>query len=215
MPLPMIHFQVAVHFFRNEDIPDSFILGSIAPDAIHMRKNASREDKKRTHFDAESDTSKRELVQREYSHYISMNADEEWKWFVRGYFAHVLTDYFWVQQVYSSFKEKALADGLEPESMRRAYYRDTDQIDFNYYRNKPWTGEVWSQLIQSKAFALEPYVTFDEVNYWRYRTVHWFDLLAKEPGETPRYITEPMTEEFSQAVAERVKQVLTDWDPTL
>ncbi|WP_028552432.1 zinc dependent phospholipase C family protein [Paenibacillus sp. UNC451MF] len=212
MPLPMIHFQVAVNYFGKEDLPAAFVLGSIAPDAIHMRKNASREDKKRSHLDIESEPNKLEFAQRIYAHYLNKSTDEEWKWFVRGYFAHLLTDYLWLQHVYYRFKEKAENDGLEADQIRKAYYQDTDTIDFSYYKNKQWTSEVWNKLIQSKSFSLEPYVSLDEVHYWRYRTVHWFDLLAKEPGGTPQYITEAMTEEFCAHAANSVKEIITGWD---
>ncbi|WP_282937346.1 hypothetical protein [Paenibacillus sp. RC67] len=212
----MIHFQVAVNYFGREDIPAPFILGSIAPDAIHMRKNASREDKKRTHLNIESEPNQMIFAQRLYTHYINKKAtDEDMKWFVRGYFAHLLTDYLWLQNVYFRFKEKAQNDLLEPEQMRKAYYKDTDQIDFSYYKHKQWKNEVWSKLIQSPSYALDPYVTSDEVHYWRYRTVHWFDLLAQEPGVEPQYITEAMTELFSIDATERVKQVLNEWDAAL
>lgn len=53
MPLPMVHFSVAVKYFENEEIPSAFLLGSIAPDSIHMRKNTNREDKKLTHLNIE------------------------------------------------------------------------------------------------------------------------------------------------------------------
>lgn len=212
MPLPMIHFQVAVNYCGEEDLPAPFFLGNIAPDAIHMRKNTGREDKKKTHLDIESEPNKWGFAQRVYTHYISKHADEEWKWFVRGYFTHLLTDYIWLESVYRSFKEKTTLDGLDPDQKRKAYYRDTDQIDFLYYKKKSWTDEVWSKLIQSKSFGLEPYVSSDEVHYWRYRTIHWFDLLAQEPGVEPRYITEAMTEAFTTDAAKRIKQIITGWD---
>src|SRR4051794_16203115 len=115
MPLPMIHCGVAVKYFDNEEIPAAFLLGSIAPDAIHMRKNTAREDKKRTHLNVETDGPVMNYVQERYEEYISQSPDEEWKWFVRGYFAHLLTDYYWLHSVYSVFKEKALFDRLTPD----------------------------------------------------------------------------------------------------
>ncbi len=52
MPLPMVHLAVAIQMHRLEQrIPSpDFLLGSIAPDAIHMRPDTGREDKQRVHL---------------------------------------------------------------------------------------------------------------------------------------------------------------------
>ena len=53
MPLPMIHLAVAVgvHTLAGREPSAAFLLGSIAPDAIHMRDGADRSDKERTHLE--------------------------------------------------------------------------------------------------------------------------------------------------------------------
>lgn len=212
MPLPMVHFSVAVEYFEHRDIPSAFLLGSIAPDAIHMRRDTNREDKKRTHLHMEGEPNLPEYARNRYEHYISQSPDEEWKWFVKGYFAHLLTDHFWLLDVHSVFKERTELDGLTKDETRKSYYRDTDQIDFTFYRTKPWVQEVWSGLIGARSFAFEPLLTADEIHYWRFRTVHWFDLLSKEPGGEPRYITQQMVESFIPDAGRRIKAVLTDWE---
>ena len=52
MPLPMVHLSVAVALSEKEGrFPSAdFLLGSIAPDAIHMRPNSSRLDKEHVHL---------------------------------------------------------------------------------------------------------------------------------------------------------------------
>jgi hypothetical protein len=52
MPLPMVHLAVAVRVHEVESrVPSSaFLLGSIAPDAIHMRPGTGRDDKRRVHL---------------------------------------------------------------------------------------------------------------------------------------------------------------------
>ncbi len=47
MPLPMVHLGVAKHLTESLNISDksSFYLGSIAPDAVHMRNNFQPQDK--------------------------------------------------------------------------------------------------------------------------------------------------------------------------
>jgi hypothetical protein len=52
MPLPMVHLAIAVraHELMGSEPTPAFLLGSIAPDAIHMRPNATRDDKRKTHL---------------------------------------------------------------------------------------------------------------------------------------------------------------------
>ncbi|TVY10507.1 zinc dependent phospholipase C family protein [Paenibacillus cremeus] len=216
MPLPMVHLSVAVHLFGQDRIPAGFLLGSIAPDAIHMRKNTNREDKKRTHLNIESSDMTLDSLQPEYFEYLQRSDESDWKWFVRGYFAHLLTDYYWLQTVFrTQFREKVEAARLSPEDNRRAYYKDTDQIDFNKYKNSAWTSEVWQTLIAAEAYDIEPLLSADEISYWRYRTIHWFDLLCKEPGITPQYITEAMVDEFIELAAAQVRLVLQHWEQSI
>ncbi|CAG7652274.1 zinc dependent phospholipase C family protein [Paenibacillus allorhizosphaerae] len=212
MPLPMVHLSVAVEYFEYGDVPPAFLLGSIAPDAIHMRKGTNREDKRRTHLNVENEPDLQAYMRNKYEHYISQSPDEPWKWFVKGYFAHLLTDYFWLLDVYSVFKARTGLDGLTKDEARKAYYRDTDQIDFTYYRTKPWVSEVWSGLIGARSFDVEPLLTAEEIHYWRFRTVHWFDLLGEEPGTEPRYITQPMVDAFIPAASRRIRGMFTAWD---
>ncbi|WP_171651842.1 zinc dependent phospholipase C family protein [Paenibacillus foliorum] len=211
----MIHLSVAVNYMENEDIPAAFLLGNIAPDSIHMRKGTNRDDKRRTHLNVENGANKMDFIHAQYQHHIIQNNDEAWKWFVRGYFAHLLTDYFWVHSVYAQFKEQTSNDQLPPDDVKRAYYTDTDQIDFHIYKTKPWTPEVWTKLIATPIFPFAPYLSADEINFWRLRTIHWFDLLCEEPRITPKYITSSMAEKFISETTCKIKDLITGWDHKL
>jgi len=210
MPLPMVHLAIAVKYFEGQDIPSTFLLGSIAPDSIHMRRNASKGDKVNTHFGGQqSDVS---ALENHYKELISRNSDEDWKWFVRGYFAHVLTDLYWVQQIYSSYKEKTSKYNLTAEEIRTTYYMETDEVDFYLYESKPWKGIVWNGLVQTKIYGLNPLLSEEEINYWRLRTLHWFDLITSRPGIEPQYITKVMVEEFIEQTTDLVRTTIEDWD---
>ena len=56
MSLPMVHLAVAYNWrsddknFKLHDDPD-FYLGAISPDAIHARRDSTRDDKHKTHLD--------------------------------------------------------------------------------------------------------------------------------------------------------------------
>lgn len=56
MPLPMIHLSVAVNIEKSLGLENSplFFLGSISPDAIHMRIDSSSKDKNKIHYKGET-----------------------------------------------------------------------------------------------------------------------------------------------------------------
>ena len=53
MPLPMVHLNIAIELlqsgYKANDL-SRFFLGIISPDAIHMRKDAISDDKRKTHL---------------------------------------------------------------------------------------------------------------------------------------------------------------------
>ncbi|XEC96610.1 hypothetical protein AB6A23_08740 [Paenibacillus tarimensis] len=210
MPLPMVHLAIAVKYFEDQCIPNSFFLGSIAPDSIHMRNNASRDDKSRTHFGGQQTDPI--LLENYYKEYISQKIDSDWRWFVKGYFAHVLTDYYWVKSVYHRFKEEALENKLTNEGIRTKYYLETDEVDFFLYETKEWKHKVWNGLVHTKIYSIDPLLNEEEINFWRLRTIHWFDLITSKPGIEPQYITKLLVEEFIEQTAEKVRTTIDDWD---
>jgi len=214
MPLPMVHFGVAIKYSESIDVPATFFLGNIAPDAIHMRKNTNRQDKSFTHF-AVNEIVDISSLENTYRKYVLRNQDRDWEWFVRGYFAHVLTDYYWLHSVYKNFKNKVLNENLTKEENRSIYYQETDQIDYNLYHTKGWKDTVWNQLIQTKVYNFEPFLSFDEINFWRLRTLHWFDLISDEPLVQPKYITEKQVNDFIEETTEHIKRILKEWDSKL
>ncbi len=115
----MVHLAIAVKYFESQNIPNTFLLGSIAPDSIHMRNNTSRDDKIKTHFGGEQ--TEPFLLESRYKELISQDIDPDWKWFVRGYFAHVLTDYYWVQSLYSRYQDEVSKNDLTKEEIRKTY----------------------------------------------------------------------------------------------
>lgn len=209
----MVHLAIAVKYFEDQNIPNTFLLGSIAPDSIHMRNNARRDDKIKTHFGGQqTDPFSLESY---YKELINQDLDPDWKWFVKGYFAHVLTDYFWVQSIYSSYQEEASKNKLTKEDIRTTYYMETDEVDFYLYETKEWKDKVWNGLIHTKIYSITSLLTEVEINFWRLRTIHWFDLLTNKPGIEPRYITKLLVEEFIEQTADKVRIAIEDWDGRL
>jgi len=104
MPLPMVHLSVAKKIIEaGFKITDSslFYLGSISPDAIHMRENADRYAKKLSHLGNPSSVSMDFSEESEDGYvkimldFVSKNKEKINTDFLWGYIIHILTDMYW------------------------------------------------------------------------------------------------------------------------
>ena len=206
----MVHLGVAVRYFAGIRVPDAFALGSIAPDSIHMRTGAGREDKLRTHFDGKETTPDR--LERHYAEWIGRNPGEDWSLYVKGYFAHVLTDYLWGLDVYADFKRQTEQSGVPESEIKSRYYADTDGVDFQLYETAAWKEPVWESLLRAPAYAMTPLLTEQEVDAWRLRTIRWFEEPANKPATPPRLITVGIVEAFIERTGNEVRAILEGWE---
>lgn len=224
MPLPMVHLHVAVLFAdanpeRVERGP--FYLGNIAPDSIHMREGTTREDKEYTHFNPKDDENYVARLQELYFVYIQQRSDKGWKWFIRGYFMHVMTDYYWFRSVYPEFVERVNSTDETNDVKRtkdelgRLYYQETDQIDFNLYYHANWSGNVWHMLKSTQSYDVEGRLTAEEILRWRDRTISFFNEQANEPRIVPTYLTDNLVQAFVTDTVQRLSLLFQSWDPEL
>lgn len=196
MPLPMIHLSVAVNIegiIKPEQRP-VFLLGSISPDAIHMRLGADKEDKSKTHCIGKTRDETLENV-RAMLRQAKIMCEEELKIFILGYCTHILTDVIWADTVQKDFINKVVKvnSQVDPKPL---YYNETDHIDFNIFRNSAWRERVWKQLLTSKSPDCFQLLTLDEIEKWKIRTLTWFEDESKDTGITPQFITEDIIERF-------------------
>ncbi len=103
MPWSMVHTAIAIRF-SGYNPSSHLLLGSISPDAIHMRGSVTREEKGVTHFVREGKLPTIEVMENKCLKYLRLNEDREWKDFILGYFAHIYADLRWTDTVYAEFE---------------------------------------------------------------------------------------------------------------
>jgi hypothetical protein len=211
MPLPMVHFAVAVGLGeRSGHFPSpAFLLGSIAPDSIHMRPEAVRGDKAVTHLDSPADTPDHARLRALVEQYKT--AVDPYPSFTAGYAAHILTDRYWIETVIEPFRASApqTFDGAEG---RKFYYQETDQADYNLYQRSPWQPEVWSHLAAAEAPDYLPLLSNVEINLWRERTLRWFENPTHNPGITARFATDDRIDDFITRATDYVAEQFQIWE---
>lgn len=217
MTLPMIHFNIAVEYFTQCDIPAEFLMGSIAPDAIRMRKDAKQMDEMKTHFGAR-DTEINQL-KKLYLQYLELQEAPHWKWFVRGYFAHILTDIHWYHSVYVDFRNKLIHHQIPDDTWMTTYYRESHQIDYELYQYKPWRPYIWNQIKLASSFKVpslhkeeDALLTTNEIHLWRIRTIYLYDANTAELDLNPTYITHRMVDRFVRSMSVRLRILFNNWE---
>lgn len=206
MPLPMVHLAVAVQLAaRQQQFPSAtFLLGSLAPDAIHMRLDTGYADKQRTHLDHLEDTDHRQLQA-----LLAQYQSEPLATFAAGYAAHLLTDRLWLLEVIPELQKQVV--DVDIVEQRKKYYEETDQVDFNLYHQADWRGEVWERLEVAASVDFMPLLRDIEIHQWRERTLAWFADAKHEPKITPRYITDELTQAFINRATDYVATHFAAW----
>jgi hypothetical protein len=207
VPLPMVHLAVAVRLceaWRREASP-AFLLGTLAPDAIHMRPETTREDKSRVHLHAAITKDGLLAVRRLYEALIA--ADPALQDLALGYAVHLLTDALWVERVFYPFRA---ALGLPQEEERKIYYQETDEVDRLLFEGAPWRPSVWRALAAAQPADVPGLLSADEIGRWRDRTLAWFDDLPAAPAP-PRYLTYARILAFVGETAAAITEEVAEW----
>lgn len=214
MPLPMVHLAVARNIvesgFHVDDLP-GFYLGVISPDAIHMRKNADRLAKHRTHLIPEGRTWEEIDVQDYFKflqEFIESGKDNVSVSFLWGYCIHILTDLIWTKSVYLGFIDKYRNDPAPVQDERWAYYNDTDILDFELFRECSWREDVWEYLQRAGASDFLDLLSADEIKSWNERTLHWYDSGESYHKNPVKYITKQDVISFISDCAESILKLI-------
>jgi hypothetical protein len=208
MALPMVHLAVAhqlVCAYGYRPVP-AFYLGSIAPDAIHMRPGTGREDKQAVHLfvNAAVDLAR---VQQFMAACWQASADAA---FAEGYCVHLLTDRCWADEFVRPWLD-GLGSSMSRQEQRTLYYAECDKVDLELYDRQPWREEIWALLRRAEAGDCRGLLAPHEIEAWRDRTLDWFEEHRDKADYQSRYVTPEMALDFIRNAAARVGEQMALW----
>ena len=216
MPLPMVHLCVAKNIvdtgFPVNDL-SQFYLGTISPDAIHMRQDADRLAKNITHLLPAEKGKIHSWEDRNEDYYFEFMRDftntnqaKASTDFLMGYAIHILTDMLWTKRVFSEFTDKFNMSGVSAEDRQKVYYHDTDIVDYQLYNESGWRPDVW-QSLQGVAYSdFLNLLSAQEIKLWNERTLNFYDVPENQYkfSGVPIFITRPDIENFISSCAETI-----------
>jgi hypothetical protein len=207
MALPMVHLSVAhqlVCAYGYRPAP-AFYLGSIAPDAIHMRPGTDREDKWAVHLslDGAIDVAR---VQQLMAECWRASADTA---FAEGYCVHLLTDRYWRDEVV--WPLLARLGNMSRQEQRILYYAECDKIDLELYDRQPWREDVWALLQRAEAGDFVGLLAQQEIEMWRDRVLGWFEENRNKGDYSSHHLTREMALGFIRDASSRASEQMASW----
>lgn len=211
MPWPMVHFSIAEQLWDQIPSPE-FLLGSIAPDAIHMREGTTRQDKGRTHL-CKDDGTMPNLT--DFDNFYNMHGrsdNQSFNLFMLGYISHIFTDLRWTESVWKDYVEKVSGEfPRQNEALKSRYNREVCQIEYHLCRSENWTDRVLASVLQAKAYSVPSLLHESEVKQYGELVVRNLRDTSNEPHIALCYITDQIVAEFIEQTVDELKELVRVW----
>jgi hypothetical protein len=192
LPWPMVHFEIARRLYGNPT--PEFLLGSLAPDSIHVRTN-DRLEKNKTHLMKQNGdfATDEDLIK-----FINIQKvdDPLYLDFIYGYIAHIYADRVWTFKVYSQF-EKQTTD-------KSVYNKDVSKIEFLLCYSSNWFEEMVHKLNSATCYDIAGLKKHEILTYKDEKITYLADSLNM-PMNDPEIISLDMVEKFMDDVVCELK----------
>lgn len=186
MALPMVHLLAAHSWARDNDNligNPEYYLGSISPDAIHIRDGNDKSRKNEIHLNNWRTPDPDAVVEYWNEHNTPFDI---------GYGIHVLLDGQWAVRFRARLPGVLLPNGKpNPE----IYYLDTCVTDFKLKDRSDESAFLWNMVKRAAAPADHPLLSEHEIDVWRNDMIRIYDRPCPKSGEV-KYITFDYVSEF-------------------
>ena len=205
MAQPMMHLLIADKVYTEKlgsfYSYGDFLLGSIAPDAVHVKENYTRELKDISHYRFNSKSSISY-----FDTFIDKYCTSENKGFAVGYLIHLLSDMIWYHSVRVPFKEEFLKAPTYNMSMNEAYYADCEQIEQLMFWEKD-ASRIIKAISKSKAYSLEGLIDSEDIEVWKEKLIFEYNNKRKTSLHTT-YISEQQIRDYIINCAKKCTEYL-------
>ena len=182
MAFQMIHMETSYRVMERLGISacrESFMLGSVAPDAVHMRSDYTLEKKIHSHlFEGcgpwgETRDNERWLrnMDRFWSTYGEAETDLSKKLLIAGILVHCLTDYWNDITIWKGTRGEFVPP-MDPARFKEEFYVEANAIDKWLYQTSPHTGEIRTLLAAAKEDGLGDYFAAEDIAKIKYHLLN-------------------------------------------
>ena len=187
MAYSMIHLEVAYRLLNKWDWiknPGDFLVGAVAPDAVHFCENYQIRMKEKSHiwdcgprWGITEDPDKWES---DVMRFWEENKDADNKDFIAGYCVHILTDIHNALKIWKPFQEENIK-GTNVEEAYHIYGKEAYESDQWLYQTSPHSKKIIELLASGSAYPIEDCIGKEEIE----KKIQY--MLREEYGKTEIY----------------------------
>lgn len=207
MPAQMIHLAIARNILKSIKCNNHglFYLGSLSPDAIHMRKDTGRAEKNITHFHSSDHTK----WQNDALNLLIENKQSKQVSFYFGYVSHILADICWLHEIYYKTTEIIKSDQAPILNASDAYYNDLVQIDYEVNLQSPWKYDVFKQIKEAVAPNDFDLLSETEIESWKLNTIDHYKEDRLNSLTPIRYMNPNDIEKYIQTATKLIVNIFS------
>lgn len=221
MAYQMIHMEVAYRLL--EQIPQienaaEFVLGSVAPDSVHMNQAFDVNMKVISHMfegcgkwsDTQDYQRWRSNIKSVFCSVLDAKERTDYRDFAIGLCVHCLTDYWNDINIWKKL-QKEYIPSMKFETFRELYYQEARGIDQWLYQNSKNTENIREMLLKAKSFDVEGLVKKAYIEQQREHLLNvQYDVEAVDISNY-RFLSAEIIEDFIDFVVNDIAKTMVSW----
>lgn len=221
MSFQMIHMEIAyrlLQYLPQVKHPAEFVLGSVAPDAVHMAASFDLNRKINSHLFVEcgpwGDTQDSERWKRNINAFfekaVAAEPEPARRDFALGICVHCLTDRLNDIRIWKKAQSIYL-QAMAFEEFKEVYYREYRNIDWWLYQNSENAAAIRELLTDAASFAIEGLTDREELERQREHLLYEQYNVEKVDLTMNRFLTAERIEDFMTYVTDNIRETLALW----
>lgn len=221
MSFQMVHMEVAfrlLEFLPNIENKADYLLGSVAPDSVHMKDDYQLSDKIRTHlFDGcgvWATTGDYQKWQSNITGFWNKNKEKQLSQsemdFVAGICVHVITDYENSLILWDPYRVKYGKDGVVNPDFYQVYNAEQYAIDQWLYQNSPHREEIRKLLQDGQGHELDGFLNLKDIEKQKDWMLHHQYADKLKAISNYEYMNSSIIEDFIQYNVATIRRYMGD-----
>lgn len=219
MAFQMIHMEIAYRLLKRIppiSNPAEFILGSVAPDSVHMNPDYDVNMKVKSHMfegcGKWSDTQDYQLWKRNLQSFceIVVRKGHVDKDFGIGICVHCLTDYWNDIKIWRKLQRRNIPP-INTDEFKKAYYPEAQGIDIWLYQNSKNTKVIRKMLSEALAMDVEGIIHKEDVERQRNHLLNIQYDVDKVDISNYQYLLANDIHEFIEFTVNDIAETILEW----
>lgn len=221
MAFQMVHMEIAYRLL--EHLPQienaaEFLLGSVAPDSVHMNPAYRVDMKVKSHMfegcgqwsDTQDYPRWVQNIHQVFQRTVCGTEAGAYRDFAAGLCVHCLTDYWNDLRIWRTLQKKYIPP-MNPEEFKAAYYPEARGMDWWLYQNSPNTAAVTGLLAEASAIEVAGLVEKENMERQRNHLLYTQYQVETVDISAYRFLSADSIEAFMEATVNDIGETILTW----